>query len=804
MSTAGKGSAGSASTADVQEEFLDKAKKTIQAEAFYMKRCLDGSKLMDALKHASNMVGQLRTSILSPKQYYDLYISCFDQLKYLETFLIDEKERGGMKMSKLYELVQYAGNVLPRLYLLVTVGSAYVRSEEASAKDILYDMVEMCRGVQHPLRGLFLRNYLSEMTKDKLPDTGNRYETKGGSVSDSIEFILANFTEMNKLWVRMEPQKGSVLPREREQKQRERADLRLLVGKNLARLGQLEGVDVDHYRDILPRILKQVVNCKEKIAQEYLMECIVQIFPDEYHLLTLDELLDTCLKLDPTVDLKVVIVSLLERLSNFVVRNSATAESVSVVPVSGREREVNVFRTIFDKIRIIFEELPKESVTTPADKIQILVALVSLSLKYYPKSVSNVNEVLQLTATVLEKVGKQGCDDARIRKNIVSLLNIPLKAFSVVVVLDLNMLDILGFLDYNTRKRVSVDFTKSIIEHQTVISQPDTVAKLFRFISPLIEDQDDQPIEKDVDADEFAYEQNLVASVLHRIRGEEAITSFKLCALSKKLLVTPQATPQRYVHTLVPIIFKVLELCKLLYSLEGGEEDWARRGKEIFQFVYRSVVQVKEHRPEQALKLFLQAAQCASHVGFDMIANDFLCESLILYEDLDHSDDQKKCLVLIASTLLSLKGIEEEKYDALTTKCAHHSARLLKKPDQCRLILLSSHLFSKTAGDGTVEDRFTLDCLQKSLRIADSCFETPIKVQLFVEILNKCLYFFVNKSSTITAPFLKSLIGLIKTNIAAEQAAIEADTTRFYQNTVSFIEQLKANDDTARFGEIEL
>ena len=60
--------------------------------------------------------------------------------------------------------------------MLVTVGSAYIRSGEAPTQDILYDMVEMCRGIQHPIRGLFLRNYLSEMTKDKLPDTGNSYE----------------------------------------------------------------------------------------------------------------------------------------------------------------------------------------------------------------------------------------------------------------------------------------------------------------------------------------------------------------------------------------------------------------------------------------------------------------------------------------------------------------------------------------------------------------------------------------------------------------------------------------------------
>ena len=34
----------------------------------------------------------------------------------------------------------------------------------------------MCRGIQHPLRGLFLRSYLSQVSKDKLPDIGSEYE----------------------------------------------------------------------------------------------------------------------------------------------------------------------------------------------------------------------------------------------------------------------------------------------------------------------------------------------------------------------------------------------------------------------------------------------------------------------------------------------------------------------------------------------------------------------------------------------------------------------------------------------------
>lgn len=41
--------------------------------------------------------------------------------------------------------------------------STYLLRTAAAAKDILTDLVEMCRGVQHPMRGLFLRNYLAQV-----------------------------------------------------------------------------------------------------------------------------------------------------------------------------------------------------------------------------------------------------------------------------------------------------------------------------------------------------------------------------------------------------------------------------------------------------------------------------------------------------------------------------------------------------------------------------------------------------------------------------------------------------------------
>lgn len=175
-------------------------------------------------------------------------------------------------MVELYELVQHAGNIIPRLYLLITVGSVYIKSKEAPAKDILKDLVEMCRGVQNATRGLFLRNYLLLLARDKLPCIDSEY---GDNVKDSVDFLVQNFSEMNKLWVRLQHQ-GPV--RDRDKREKERLELKLLVGMNLTRMSQLDGVDVEMYKTIvLPKILEQVIQCKDQIAQQYLLEVVIHV-----------------------------------------------------------------------------------------------------------------------------------------------------------------------------------------------------------------------------------------------------------------------------------------------------------------------------------------------------------------------------------------------------------------------------------------------------------------------------------------------------------------------------------------------
>lgn len=294
---------------------------------------------MDALKCSSTLVSELRTSSLGPKQYYELYMSVFDALRHLSVYLRESHPVN--HLADLYELVQYAGNIVPRLYLMITVGTVYMAIDEAPVKEIMKDMMEMSRGVQHPIRGLFLRYYLSGQARDHLPVGSG--EGPEGNLQDSISFILTNFVEMNKLWVRLQHQGHS---REREQRTKERQELQLLVGSNLVRLSQL--VDIDAYKNvILQPLLEQVVQCRDVLAQEYLLEVITQVFPDEFHLHTLDQFLAAVSRLNPAVNVKVIVIGLMDRLSAYAAQNKSTESTEDRQKI-----EADAIAELLEKVRI--------------------------------------------------------------------------------------------------------------------------------------------------------------------------------------------------------------------------------------------------------------------------------------------------------------------------------------------------------------------------------------------------------------------------------------------------------------------
>ncbi|KAK8085557.1 vacuolar protein sorting-associated protein 35 [Apiospora hydei] len=827
-----------------QARLLEDALIAVRQQTVLMRKCLDTpSKLMDALKCCSTLVSELRTSSLGPKQYYELYMAVFDALRYLSVHLKENHPHN--HLADLYELVQYAGNIVPRLYLMMTVGTAYMAIPEAPVKELMKDMMDMSRGVQHPIRGLFLRYFLSGQARDFLP-TGEG-DGPEGNLQDSINFILTNFVEMNKLWVRLQHQGHS---REREQRTKERKELQLLVGSNIVRLSQL--VDLETYSNgILGPLLEQVVQCRDVLAQEYLLEIITQVFPDEFHLHTLDQFLGAVSRLNPHVNVKAIVIGLMDRLSAYAERESqaevnedkgkmeeealskllekvklakeeqeskpepsaeaapdtngeertngdsakqtedkpaesetetapsiaetettavdggAGAEEASPKKERGIPQNVKLYEIFFDQVNnlVTAQHLPIQ------DTIALLVSLTNLALNIYPDRLDYVDQVLEYANhKVREHANSADLHSPPAQASLLALLQAPLKRYvSMFTALSLpTYVPLLQSQTYPTKRAVAGEVARSLLRNHTKITTTDQLENVLEVLKVLIKEGSQPPAgypggpqRRAVETDETMEEQGWLARIVHLLDSENNDTQFKLLQMTRKAYGEGN---ERIRTTTPPLITAGMKLARRFKAREHYEDNWETQSSALYKFMHSAISSIYARvngagAAELALRLFSACGQTADMNGFEEVSYEFFAQAFTVYEEaISDSKAQFQAVCVIASALHQTRNFGKENYDTLITKCALHGSKLLRKPDQCRAVYLASHLWWATPIQATDESeeglyrdgKRVLECLQRALRVADSCMEQATSIELFVEILDRYVYYFDQQNESVS------------------------------------------------------
>ena len=220
-----------------------------------------------------------------------------------------------------------------------------------------------------------------------------------------------------------------------------------------------------------------------------------------------------------------------------------------------------------------------------------------------------------------------------------------------------------------------------------------------------------------------------------------------------------------------------------------------------------------------ALRLFVMCGEVADQTGFEEVSYEFFAQAFTIYEDaISDSRAQFQAVCILSSALHGSRGFSKENYDTLITKAALHGSKLLKKPDQCRAVYLASHLWwvveNPQRGEDDPKDvssnlacpqsepcansnyqlyrdgKRVLECLQRALRVADACMDTGVSVELFVEILNRYVYYFDQQNETVTTKYLNGLIELIHSNLQSSEedsnASLDAPK-RHFERTLEYI-----------------
>ena len=82
---------------------------------------------------------------------------------------------------------------------------------------------------------------------------------------------------------------------------------------------------------------------------------MTQVFPDEYHLYTLDQFLSATARLNPHVNVKAIVVGLMDRLSAY-----AQRESEAETPEQRKQNEEESVVNLLEKLRIAKEQKSAE------------------------------------------------------------------------------------------------------------------------------------------------------------------------------------------------------------------------------------------------------------------------------------------------------------------------------------------------------------------------------------------------------------------------------------------------------------
>ncbi|EED89796.1 predicted protein, partial [Thalassiosira pseudonana CCMP1335] len=730
---------------------------------------------------------------LSPKNYYELHMRAMDEMPNLEEFLLGLCH-APFTTQQLYEAVQWCPRVVPRLYLQICMGSVSIRAGSSEAVQVMEELGEAAKCVQCPVRGLFLRHYLLMALKDKLPD-GRLEEAEtsvdDGTVEDSVEFILNNLFEMNRLWIRIQHMPGDKSKETKRRRERERNELRILVGSNLNRLSQLEGISAHTYGSkILPRVLEEVASCRDPLAQAYLMDCIIQVFPDEFHLETLEVFLGVIPRLRDKVNVRTILNNMMERLLHYYKDDLLVNDEVDTNDVK-RTMAIHSFDMFEACVQRVFEARGMN--IPPKDVVRLQGSLLNYTLKIAPGNIDHISRCIGQCARELETLQEQ--KKASMMGQGIKLLSVPLDQMALKVLELPDFSSLLAFLPWENRRKVAVSMIKAVVSggDKTKVKEVAEEEQLFAIIAPLLRDKEmharlgGDPVR----VAQFRDEQELVAKLVNVLDHDDTDVVYQMLNVARKHINSGGA--ERTTVSMPPIVFSAMRLLRRgkpndQPSPSNVDEQPAPlfltfsknvNCRKILVFLQKSVAILSPNNPELAFKLYLEIAVATDHLAhatlpnfqnasteFSGIAYDFTTQAFLVYEDeISESKAQIRAITSMVGSLLSCRSFERADYEALITKTAQYAAKLLKKPDQCRMVCVCSRLFyvgGKDDPNGYRNPQRVLECLQRALKIADACsMASSSNIQLFVEILDYYVYYYEIENPAITDKFVSGLIALI-------------------------------------------
>lgn len=527
--------------------------------------------------------------------------------------------------------------------------------------------------------------------------------------------------------------------------------------------------------------------------------------------------MDALPQLQPGVKVHAVMASLMDRLARYASSDKAIVQQLLDI------KAFDLFRATISRV------IDQQADLAPADGVEMYVALMNFVGVVHPERSEYVDYVLEAAHGALQ--GRAIESDAKAEKQLVALLGLPLGRHDIITVLGMDAFPrVLGLLRPATRKAMAVRVGQTALSKGAKLVSEAQLRRLLVLVAPLTEDVPGGVSGEELDEDDLAEEQGLVAQLLHALAAADPDVQFAMLGLARAAL--ERGGPCRLQHTLPALAFCALRLARTLggAGLKGAAAVGSGgapkiTGEALLQWVHQLCVTIADiPQPIIALRLLLACAYSASEeLGLEMLAYDCFERALLLYEGaIPDAQQRTTALQSIIGMLQRCYVFGPDNRDALVQSCTAYCSRLLRRADQVAALCACSHLSwqsnptpgpQATTGDGAssssapVRDAAKVAAtLQRALGAAQSAerqvastgkADAASYLSLYIDVLNKYMYYMEAAVEGITPARVQPVADCIKTGLAAHEAHVDEATKRYWANTQAHVARQARDSGTA-------
>jgi len=437
--------------------------------------------------------------------------------------------------------------------------------------------------------------------------------------------------------------------------------------------------------------------------------------------------------------------------------------------------------------------------------LELNCAFMKFSVKCGDNDIlGNINHILTSTVECLRqfarRLSKMGI------KKLSTLLAIPIECgFSFFDINDFDGLTL--FLDYVSRKNLALKTIESLYKSQSKekLDSVEKAQKLLKLARPLVSDVEDA-IEED--AYTFETEQIEVCKMIFAISSQDPEIIYEIYSELKNVFVEGGANRRKIsLPSLSNCIIGFCHKLSLAYDNKNGliseeikkssyvneainsidiskidsDETFYKLMLNIYKLLNEVISIIAQENPEIAYKLYLTSAAQVNSIqsdrnNFEEACASFMNAAMNIYQEGKYDQNIKYSLLSQAvGYLLSFTILGNENVENIIKILTESGTKMVKRGDQFNSMLCIGEIYYSVMKDGNK----VKDYIRKARKYADFAMTNPQNLVLFVELLNKYLYYVENGDEivSIKADQIDDIIELIKNHIETIKNEVSVDSS---------------------------